>query len=267
MSSLLRLEFRRYFKDKGLLITLIVSTAVTIFMCLLLSQVNNSFGENNHLFTPVSIFSYSFSTQNYVTYSIFINGLIILIKDYNQGTMRNKIVTGYSRAKVYYSSYIVFLAFGVGITFICGFLGFGISTAILGASSINASDFLLTFAFGLLWMVFLYTFFYFLATTFKNIGAPLGIGIGCLVMFLVIDLIVSILQMSTNFSQTLIDIIYAIPFLQMNKHSSLLSSTYLNPSGNMFETKEIITIIISNVILIGGFLGLGHLSFTNSDLK
>jgi ABC-type transport system involved in multi-copper enzyme maturation permease subunit len=262
MSNLLKLEFRRYLKDKSTLIALIISVAVTLLIVLLFNAFPDGF--LNGLF----IFNYLSSSSSYIVYLVIIIGLIIAVKDYNHGTLRAKIVAGYNRTQVYFSSYIVFLCFGLAITFISSLLGLGLGTLALKNEGIKFADFVSSIGLSVIWMIFTYTFVFFLVSAFKGVGAPLGITLGTLVVFSMFGTIIPTLAEVSENVENLNKVLFILPFYQMGSKLSILTLASSSFSEDaLFSNGELLTIIISTVTFTVGFAALGYLFYSKTDLR
>jgi hypothetical protein len=265
MNNLLKLEYRRYVKDKTFWIAVIVGLGITFVVALLFGFINSTLKDvGGEGLSGLLIFQSSLSGSSYISYLVSITGLIILIKDYNHGTLRAKIVAGYSRAQVYFSSYIVFISFALGITFLSAFFGLGVGSLFLGVQGITFSAFFESFGLGFLWMTFTYTFLFFLASAFKAIGGPLGITIGVLVFFSFVATIVPTLAYAYPSFENIDNVLYFIPFYQINAGSGALSSLF--GTGSL-ESKRLLIVLVTNVVYSAGLVALGYTLYIRSDLR
>jgi hypothetical protein len=122
MINLLRLDFRKLFHDKIFIIGSIIYLFVSVLMGYALSSVDGVISSN----TTLTYIKSCFSLMNYGSVLIFIFMTVHTTKDFSQGTIRNKIVAGYSRAKIYFSSLVV----SVCVLFVLFLTTSGISTLI-----------------------------------------------------------------------------------------------------------------------------------------
>jgi ABC-type transport system involved in multi-copper enzyme maturation permease subunit len=110
VARLLRSEFRRLFKDKGLIAIAIIIVVIGLFQILVASS---SFYEDPYTgdiywyMTLRDIIGTSFqiSSTPYILIGIFT--ALFISKDISQGTIRNKLIAGYSKLEIYFSTIII----------------------------------------------------------------------------------------------------------------------------------------------------------------
>ncbi len=109
MVRLLRLEFRRLFKDKAFIAIFIIVALLALLQILVSanSYYEDPFGHVYWLLPLRDIITTSFqlSSTPFILVGIFIS--LFIAKDISQGTIRNKLIAGYSKLEVYWSTLIV----------------------------------------------------------------------------------------------------------------------------------------------------------------
>ncbi|MFA5235673.1 MAG: hypothetical protein WC399_02315 [Bacilli bacterium] len=109
MVRLLRLEFRRLFKDKAFFAIFIIIAIIALLQILVASNsyYEDPFGHVYWLMPLRDIITTSFqiSSTPFILIGIFIS--LFIAKDIAQGTIRNKLIAGYSKLEVYWSTLII----------------------------------------------------------------------------------------------------------------------------------------------------------------
>lgn len=123
MFRLLKSSFFKLIKDWTLRITLIIGLALAVFLTILYGMMDASFADGYHssLCGQSSLIN-SFSPSQNFGIAIPINLAIFTILEFSQGTIRNKIVVGNSKLKVYISLLITGLLFTFALLII--YVGF-----------------------------------------------------------------------------------------------------------------------------------------------
>ena len=118
MNDLLRADFYSLLKSKLTYILLGISVGLPIFMIMLYVAINKIFtsdltedaaamGMGVSVFTGRVVMFGNFSLTNNIGLIIPIFAAIFTLSDIRQGTIRNKIIFGFSRVEVYFSHLIV----------------------------------------------------------------------------------------------------------------------------------------------------------------
>ena len=139
MSRLLKAFFYKISKDITFRITLIVGAGVAIFMILLYLLLDLFLDtEGMKMLTGQSMLVNSFSPAQNFGISIPINVVSFVILEFTQGTIRNKIIAGHSKFKIYASLYLsgLVLAFALLLMYVGVCTAFG---AIIGGFDLNTS--------------------------------------------------------------------------------------------------------------------------------
>ena len=109
MFNLLKTDFKRILCDKLFLVLCIIGGAFAVFTPLLYKVLFSLIEAEEFLNMTVnakSLFFTAFSPSDNFGLILPILLAIILCKDFSHGTVRNKLICGYSRKKVFLSMYI-----------------------------------------------------------------------------------------------------------------------------------------------------------------
>ena len=140
MSRLLKSFFYKVSKDITFRITLIVGVGVAVFMTLLYFVIGLFMDEQMEMttLTGQSMLVGSFSPVQSFGFAIPINIAVFIVLEFTQGTIRNKIIAGYSKFKIYASLFIsgLVLAFALLLTYVATCTLFG---AIFGGFDLSVT--------------------------------------------------------------------------------------------------------------------------------
>lgn len=271
MLNLFKTDLRRLFKDKLFLITCIIAGALALFSplinILIFSGIDAEEGLEilGMLPTAKSFFFNSFLPGNNMGLIMPILIAIILCKDFSQGTVRNKIICGYSRSSIFLS---MFLSSSVVTSLIM--VGQGFVTLFFSLIFFDYSNeaftfaefgyFMLSLLFEILVYVFVSAIISFLCVAMKNAGTSV-------VMYVALNFLFAIVG-----SVTMVAIMFVEPestgykVLEFFNNANIFTSTLIG-SGVTYSAKEILYILLPSVG--GGALAvlLGILIFNKKDLK
>ena len=130
MTNLLKADFKRVFKDKLLLVVgilaVVFSVITPVLYALLFSGMDDSLVELGLLVNAKGMFFDSFVPGNNLGLIAPVLLAIVLWKDFGQGTVRNKLVSGYSRTAIVLSMYTVCLTVLFAVMLLHALLSLGI---------------------------------------------------------------------------------------------------------------------------------------------
>ena len=112
MINLIRGDIRRMAKGKPFIICLFAVfclSAWDVFDTMLQRAVNEQLEETR----PVDLFYYSFSNLMMVSIVVGLCTVFLIVRDFDGGNIKNKILAGYSKLKIYISGQIVSFLFGL----------------------------------------------------------------------------------------------------------------------------------------------------------
>lgn len=206
MSRLLKAFFYRMSKDLAFRITLIVGCSIALILAVIFLVADLMMDmEDIKLLTGHGMLTMSLNPAQNYGIAIPINVAIFVALEFTQGTIRNKIIAGHSKLKIYASLYISGLILGAALLFVyVGFLT--IFGTIAGGFDVNVVTFLGT-GFGaatveyivkfvilsLLVYTTLISFSVFIATVFRSLGPSIPLVIAAVYGLYFIAMIVSII--------------------------------------------------------------------------
>ena len=187
MSNLFKAFLFKLTKDLTFRITLIIGGALAVVMTLIYFGIDK-LAEANMFCNGQSMFFNSISPAQNFGIAIPVNLISFTVLEFTQGTVRNKIITGNSKSKIYFSLFFAGLVFTLALLFtyvgLCVALGsifggFDINGSIGGTSItslagmgavIDVHYFLRTLLCTVLLYITIAAFTIFFATLFRNIG-------------------------------------------------------------------------------------------------
>lgn len=259
MHNLLKVDFKRFLRDKILLISVILVFAfavinIFIYKIVLLNTDSEMIATNVY---GKLLFIESLSPAQNMGIIIPMLLALIVSKDYSNGTVRNKIVSGYSRIKIYLSGFITVLTFGIALYLLNALISLFVGSAVFGyGQPLTGAEVGKIFAYLGLSTLIYSTFFAFAtlaANFFKN-------TVGSIISVLVYVLVVSI------FGSTFFEIPNLNGFLQfiVDTNPVCQIATFLEDtiSANLVAYG-----IISSVVVTSGFTALGIVLLKKSDIR
>lgn len=147
MKNLLKSDFYRARKDKVLLIGLIVTIGLVVFSLLITKGlVALSNGEidsvggmiNNSGLQAWSDGVYVMGNTAQMLAPIFVT--IFFVKEFNDRTIRNKLIIGYSRSQIFFSIIIVHFVISLVFLFAASFVGLLLGTLLFGLGATFTGD-------------------------------------------------------------------------------------------------------------------------------
>ncbi len=274
MRNLLKADLKRAWKDKLFLILCILAGVFAVTTPLLYKAIF-SFMDMEELlemgellgnqFTAKGMFFASFSPSNNFGMVLPILTAIILCKDFSHGTIRNKIICGKSRTKIYFS-----LFFTCAILMCCFILVQAIATLLVSltmfeyqADPFTASDFgylMASIAFEFVVYLFISALLTFFIISMKNAGVAI-------VMYFVVNFVLLIIGSITQTTLLLGDpASSSYEVLKFFNDANMFTSLLIG-GGASYQWKEILTILLPNIFLAALFIFFGWYLFRKKDLK
>ena len=266
MSDLLRADYYRIKKDVILVISLIIiaffALSTPALSLLLKKLLIDSIGELDGMnlgisFTGKYVFVSSLSVSNNVALILPVLIGIIVCRDFSSGTVRNKIIAGHSRLRIYLSSLVTAASVGAALFLIYSLLMLSFGSLLLGyGSAFTLSEFvyvLKVLLMGTLMYSALMAFAVFFAATTRRVGLTI-------VLQIAIAMIVSILG---TLPMMLPDCPEWLEWLsRLNPSYQLLLAT-----SDKFSTDLFVTSLLSSVAYISISAAAGSLIFRRAELK
>lgn len=280
MKNLFKSFLFRLKKDLTFRITLFVGLGIAIFMTLIylgidLIAKNSAEDPASYEFmfaTGQNLFLSSLSPVQNFGIAIPINLIIFTVLEFNQGTIRNKIITGNSKTKIYFNLVLSGLVFTIALILtysllclalgsICG--GFDIEGHVLlgfSFSYINAEFFWKMVILALLAYIMITVATIFFATLFRNIGPCIPVVI-LLLMFCYLSSTIfgSVRSMGadSNGSMDMILLILKLfnPIFSLTSpESELVATSTFKVSDDYFWAEVINNIVYTALFFFGGWL-------------
>lgn len=287
MSRLLKLQLFRALKDKGTIVFSIITIVLGIFSVLLNYVISiNLSGMGtlvDDLFDIVALVNSSFSLTSTPMILLIIVGVVLLYKESGWGTIRNQVVAGYSKVKIYFANFfsMLIILFTILLAYQLVVTGFGLVLGFdFGVSSATEwGVFFRKYGLNLLIFISEIAFMTFISMLFQNIIAPIflviivPIFIGAILVNFVIPLVVLFNQ--DNAAEIVGIFEYIIWYQNTALTISGFSYQLMDQVGDLFgtvlydtsSTSFILKTIGTSVALNGLFLGVGSLLFARKDLK
>ena len=111
----MRAFFYRISKDITFRITLIVGAGMAVFMTLLYLILQNAIGDGMKMLSGQGMLISSFSPAQNFGIAIPINLISFIYLEFSQGSIRNKIIAGHSKSKIYASLFLSGLVFAFSL--------------------------------------------------------------------------------------------------------------------------------------------------------
>ncbi len=158
MKNLLRADFYRLFKNKLSLISLIIAAILPLAMTLLFLGLREMLvaldpsqeGMVEMLFGANTLIGTSFSFTNNIGIILPVFASLIILSDVNSGTIRNKIILGYSRHKIFASHFLSILAYCLVLIAVYAGMTALWSVIILGVQPMDAASTVYFYILGLI---------------------------------------------------------------------------------------------------------------------
>lgn len=266
MRELLKTDLRRILKDKLFLVVCILGVVFAVSTPLLnqLIIVGLDISEEMSVSfaTAKSMFFSSFSLSGNFGLILPILLSIVLCKDFNQGTVRNKIISGKSRKDVFFSMFFS------GTIVICGvMLAHALLTLVISlcffpyqpeAFTMDSFWYLLiSLLFSILLYVFISALISFLCVLMKNVGLAIVIYIAINFFFSIVGTIISLAAVFSETESTA---------LEIAQKANLFTASHIG-TGVTYTLLEVLCTLLP--VFIGGALCLffGNLIFKKKDLK
>lgn len=275
MTRLLKADFKRFFKDKLFLVSCIIALVFSIINPLLYKLIFSSLlkfemEELGMVLDLNSLYFQSFSLSNNLGLIVPILIVIIIFKDFSFGTIRNKIIAGHNRTNIFLSLFIVSSAIISLIMFssatITGLLSMALFPDLVSKlTSKEIGYFIASIGFELLIMIFVAALVSFLSVFMKNAGLAIIIYAALMLAGTALNGIASIAINFLSFEQgkeELVKLIENISYFNIfANNSSVIGLT------SSYNNTQVLLLLLSSLLGISMFVGLGILVFNKKDIK
>lgn len=270
MRSLLKTDLRRILKDKLFLVVCILGTVLASFTPLLYKGLSLIIGMEDELLGLLphskNMFFTAFEPGNNFGFILPILLALVLCKDFGYGTVRNKIICGKSRVKIFLSMFFSGTIVMCGMILLHALLTLGIALCFFPyqEEAFTADSFgymMLSLLFSLLIYVFISAFVCFLSVSMKNAELAVIIYVAANLFFKISGGIVSVAALIgpafTNFPSELFEILQRI---------NLFNASYIG-QGTTYTHTDVLCLLIAAFTGIGLCLFLGITVFRKKDIK
>ncbi len=264
MNNLIKNELFKMKKDKSLKVALIITLALTVFTVLsnlLVNELMESIITDDTIGGIFIDVKYSvstfFSLANNFGFILPVFIAIFICKDFSYGTIRNKIIAGYSKTKVYLSTLFSSLIIGVVLVLINLLLTIVLSFLLL-KGNVDVLWLLKICGLGMLVYIETLSFITMIAMMTRSQGITMIVSMG--VIFLGI-IVVSIMDLYDT-TRILADFTFL-------KHSNIVVGQGAPDieSAYLLTTGRIIRMLLSSILFIGGTTWFGIYTFKQKDMK
>lgn len=293
MGRLIKAFFFKLSRDLTFRIILIIGAGLAFFMTglylLIDLGLNDLAGDNIKFLTGPNMLLTSFNPVDNFGLAIPICLITFVCLEFSQGTIRNKIIAGHSKFKIYSALLIsgLVLAFALLIVYagLCTLLGtiFGgfdlnkpIITFTLSISGgyVDGLYIFQTLIVAMVVYICIVSFTVFFAALFRNIGPCIPVIVLVLMM---LSLGASIVNMLAEMPEEILDVRGLVTFVKIVDPLYVISGGGIeskmlvendNPKTYMsYETGAFIATIINNLVYAGLFYAGGALIFMKRDVK
>lgn len=272
LKRLLLLDLRRALRDKSVIVIFGVVALLAFGYILLASLLSvTSGGVTVYMMTARDLIISSFTISSMPFLIIAVMVCIFIGKDLTYGTIRNKIIAGYSKRQIYLSNLIISLALTIAALLLYQLVIVAVGIPIIGFPKANLPDFFIHYGLGLLIIFVAISIIVFVEMMSKN--AITGIIVG-LLLFIFGTLISSVAYsyfyaLSQQYSHTnagLIIMEYVYFYQAYTISGGSLLETILGTMGTL-EAGFIWKTLATNLGLLALLNGLGLGLFPKTDLK
>lgn len=276
MAKLLKVDLKRIFKDKLLLVVAIIGVVLALTTPLIYKFIYLFIGADDtgllgSLLSIKTMFYSSFSLSNNIGFIIPVFLLIIMSKDFSYGTIRNKIISGSSRTNVFLSMFI-----SCSIVIVLAMLAYaalnGLLTVALFSNEMapitkeGVLYFVLSILFEILIYIFIAALLSFINVFAKNAGLKIilyvALAFGLIMIYSIVQVSMSVLIINGTENQLLMDLLEAL--LKLNV---FYSNAGIIGAVDKYIAEDIIYILVSTILGTGLFVFLGIVLMNKKDIK
>ena len=274
MRNLLKADLKRAWKDKLFIVLFILAGVFALITPLLykaifaLMSMEEALEMEAILGSQVNakvLFFTSFSPSNNLGLILPILLAIVLCKDFSHGTIRNKVICGKSRTKIYFSLLCTCIIYMFAFILLHAILTLGISLLFFDyqPTAFTASDFgylMASVALELVVYLFISALLIFFIVSTKNAGIAI-------VMYFAVNFILLIVGSITQTALMFADPTAAsYEVLQFFNNANMFTSLLIG-SGMSYTGTDLLTILLPNLALSALLIFFGLMIFRKKDLK
>ena len=288
MANLFRAFFFKLKKDLTFRVTLFIGLGLAVFMTLIYLAIDlgintlSQNGEREWIFcTGQNLLITTLSPAQNFGLAIPINLITFTVLEFTQGTIRNKIIAGNSKTKIYFSLFfaglvftfslmITYIGLCVGVSSIIGgFDANGMIYSTSGTATISPEFLWKIIVLAVLAYIVITAAAVFFATLFRSVGPCIPIVIillmACYLSGMIIGLLGSLLEDNETAKIICTIIRYINPIFML----SGFSQVDLNTGATIakISNEQFIVQVVNNCVYIAAFLAGGWAIFIKRDVK
>lgn len=278
MTNLLKLQFYRLVRDRSMLVQTIITLGIAVFYVFIYFFVNESVkalnvGSTDESFINIGMLIFlAFQQSSVPLIMINVMNISYVAKETRYGTIRNQVVSGYSKTEIFFADSILIVVISFALLFLYQIVTILTALAFqmpLGINGDNVAAFFSQYAMACLCTFAIVCFTCFIAMNVTQMGLAIVLStvvpvVGTLSITLLTQFIPDIMKTE---NLALLEWVYFYQsYALVNLNSFSLSSGLSIPGDYMNGLFFMKTAIVS-VLLSGGFLALGAYLFANKDLK
>ena len=274
MGNLFRAFFFKLRKDLTFRITLIVGAGVAVLMMGIFLIVDYAIGVAEYKFcTGQTLFLVSFTPTSNFGMAIPINLITFTVLEFSHGIIRNKIIAGNSKFKIYLGLFLSGLVFALSLLFVyvglCTLLGTicggfdpnGISMAALSSSTTAGGfcspEFLgKTLLIAVLIYISITAFTVFVSTLLRNVGPSIPLTVLPLMLLAIVGPVLYQIVPESREALMFLNPLQVLATPEIDSHNKLI-----------ITDMQLVGAIVSNLAYTGIFFGFGTLIFIKRDVK
>ena len=272
MADLFRAFFFKLRRDLTFRITLIVGAGLAFLMMALFLIIDNFLSDfDAHICNGQTMFLVSFTPTSNFGLAIPINLITFTVLEFTHGIIRNKIVAGNSKFKIYLGLFLSGLVFALSLLFVyvglCTLLGTicgGFDPNGLALGSLSGSGFGRctpeyigkTFVVAIVVYISLTSLTIFVSTLLRNVGPSIPLVIMPLMILAIAGPLIA--QFKPEAQNAL---------LYLNPLQVLGNATITQQGVFVLENERVIGTVVSNLMYTAIFFGFGSLIFVKRDVK
>ena len=274
MRELIQADLKRVIKDKLLLVLAILAVVFALITPLTFALVFSVIDVSDEpllssLVSAKGLFFQSFSMTNNMGFIAPILLAIVLYKDFSYGTVRNKIISGKSRSKIFLSTFIVCSLVLVCLIMLSAFITLGVSLIFFDyqEGAFAAADlgyFFASLGFELLVLLFMSALLSLLCTCSKNLGIAIVLYLAFTFLLTIVG---SFTQVIGAVAQTFVESELLAKVINVIDRLNVGMSTSYIGTGDSYSLSDVLYLTLPALSGITAFLGLGLVSFNKKDLK
>lgn len=276
MHNLIKASLFKLFRDRTFIVTAIIGVIIAFFM-IGASALSKILSNGVDFITGESSFLTTLTPGNSFGLTIPINLVVFTVGEFTYGTVRNKIIAGISKTKIYFGLYITGLVFTFILALGYSLITIGLTSLISGFNpyNIGGAKFIIFYiANTVLTYTFVTAVSVFFASLIRNIGGSITISVISMVFLSFLPFIILMIEISNG--------IYSIEHWSIWLNPLYVIGVFGNNVSTLFSSIDnslgVSSVFdISNTFIAAGivtptywaiiFLVLGLFVFKRSDVK